>query len=120
MRIGWLGAAIVVAALLIGEPAIAFAQDMTKAVDKESTGIFTSILRILIRWIFPLGAAYCFLYGIVGKGVKRGEWDMAAIAFVVIQLVSHAASLPFQSAMPRPAGGNAASAAGQAASALAA
>lgn len=82
MRIGWLGAAVLVAAVLIGGPAAAFADDATKAVDKESTGIFTSILRILIRWIFPLGAAYCFLYGIVGKGVKRGEWDMAAICAV--------------------------------------
>jgi hypothetical protein len=83
MKIGWLGAAIVVIALFAAEPSVAAAaQDMTKAVDKESTGIFTSILRILIRWIFPLGAAYCFLYGIVGKGVKRGEWDMAAICAV--------------------------------------
>lgn len=82
MKIGWLGAAVIVAAILIAGPAVAFADDVTKAVDKESTGIFTSILRILIRWIFPLGAAYCFLYGIVGKGVKRGEWDMAAICAV--------------------------------------
>jgi hypothetical protein len=82
MRIGWLGAALIIAAVLLAEPAIAAAQDATKLVDKESTGIFTSILRILIRWIFPLGAAYCFLYGIVGKGVKRGEWDMAAICAV--------------------------------------
>ena len=83
MKIGWLGAAVVVIALFAAEPSwAAAAQDMTKAVDKESTGIFTSILRILIRWIFPLGAAYCFLYGIVGKGVKRGEWDMAAICAV--------------------------------------
>jgi hypothetical protein len=82
MRIGWLGAALVVAAVLVAAPALAAAQDATKLVDKESTGIFTSILRILIRWIFPLGAAYCFLYGIVGKGVKRGEWDMAAICAV--------------------------------------
>ena len=43
-----------------------------------------------------------------------------ALAFVAVQLVSHAASLPFQAAMPRPAGGNPAAAAGQAASALAA
>jgi len=82
MKIGWLGATLLVAVVLIAGPALAFADDATKAVDKESTGIFTSILRILIRWIFPLGAAYCFLYGIVGKGVKRGEWDMAAICAV--------------------------------------
>ena len=82
MKIGWLGAALIVAAFLASEPSFALAQDAAKAVDKESTGIFTAILRILIRWIFPLGAAYCFLYGIVGKGVKRGEWDMAAICAV--------------------------------------
>ena len=82
MKIGWFGAAVVVAVLLLAGPAAAFADDASKAVDKESTGIFTSILRILIRWIFPLGAAYCFLYGIVGKGVKRGEWDMAAICAI--------------------------------------
>ncbi|HZL71892.1 MAG TPA: hypothetical protein VFC86_05500 [Planctomycetota bacterium] len=82
MKIGWLGATLLVAAVLLVGPSLAFADDAAKAVDKESTGIFTSILRILIRWIFPLGAAYCFLYGIVGKGVKRGEWDMAAICAV--------------------------------------
>jgi len=58
MKIGWLGATLLVAAVLVAAPALAFADDATKAVDKESTGIFTSILRILIRWIFPLGAAY--------------------------------------------------------------
>ena len=82
MKVGWFGAVLVVAAILIVGPSLAFADDTTKLVDKESTGIFTSILRILIRWIFPLGAAYCFLYGIVGKGVKRGEWDMAAICAI--------------------------------------
>ena len=82
MKVGWFGVTVIVAVILVAAPAMAFADDATKAVDKESTGIFTSILRILIRWIFPLGAAYCFLYGIVGKGVKRGEWDMAAICAV--------------------------------------
>ncbi len=100
MKIGWFGAAMIVAVILVAGPALAFADDATKAVDKESSGIFTSILRILIRWIFPLGAAY-FL--------------VPALSFVAVQLVSHAASLPFQSAMPRPAGGNPAQAAGQAA-----
>ena len=38
-----------------------------------------------------------------------------ALSFVVLQLVSHAASLPFQSSLPRPAGGNAAGVASQAA-----
>ena len=82
MRIGWLGATLLVAVVLVAAPAVAFAEDTGKTVDKESTGIFTSILRILIRWIFPLGAAYCFLFGIVAKGVKRGEWDSAAICAI--------------------------------------
>jgi len=42
-----------------------------------------------------------------------------ALSFAVVQLVSSAASLPFQSAFPRPAGGNAGAAAGQAVAALA-
>jgi hypothetical protein len=25
---------------------------------------------------------YCFLHGVIGKGVKRGEWDMAAICVI--------------------------------------
>ncbi len=58
------------------------AQTQEEKVKTESKGIFTEILRILIKWIFPIGAAYCFLYGIIAKGVKRGEWDMAAICTV--------------------------------------
>ncbi|HKS17217.1 MAG TPA: hypothetical protein VJU16_07880 [Planctomycetota bacterium] len=42
------------------------------------------------------------------------------LSFLAVQLVSHAASLPFQSVLPRPSGGSAAGAAGQAAAALAA
>lgn len=57
-------------------------QGQEEKVKAESKGIFTEILRILIKWIFPIGAAYCFLYGIIGKGVKRGEWDMAAICTI--------------------------------------
>ena len=30
----------------------------------------------------PLCAAYCFLQGVIGRGVKRGEWDMAAVSVV--------------------------------------
>jgi hypothetical protein len=41
------------------------------------------------------------------------------LSFCVVQLVSHAASLPFQSATPRPAGGSPAADAGRAAAALA-
>ena len=50
--------------------------------ENESGTIFTTILRIVVNWIFPISAAYCFLYGIVGRGVKRGEWDMAAICTI--------------------------------------
>lgn len=46
---------------------------------QESGSVFTSILHIIVKWIFPLCAAYCFLHGVIGKGVKRGEWDMAAV-----------------------------------------
>jgi len=42
-----------------------------------------------------------------------------ALTFAAVQLVSQAASLPFPSAFPRPAGGNAGAAAGQAVVALA-
>jgi len=174
MRIGWLGATLIVAAILIAGPALAFADDASKAVDKESSGIFTSILRILIRWIFPLGAAYSLLPGkwpallhfaklffsvklwpfgwalltsfterrptvlaladastdlraSVEHALRIGEtpnlfvtisllyFAVPALSFVVLQLVSHAASLPFQSSLPRPAGGNAAGVASQAA-----
>jgi hypothetical protein len=51
-------------------------------VQEETRGIFTTILQILVKWIFPIGAAYCFLYGIIGRGVKRGEWDMAAVCTI--------------------------------------
>jgi hypothetical protein len=179
MKIGWLGAALIVAAVFAADPSLAFAQDAIKAVDKESTGIFTELLRILIRWIFPLGAAYALLPGKwtallhfakvffsvklwpfgwalltafterrpsalaladaasdlrahAELAVRIGEapnlfatitlmyFAVPALTFMAVQLVSHAASLPFQSAMPRPSGGNAAGAAAQAAAALAA
>ena len=54
----------------------------TGSVEQESGTIFTSILKVIIRWIFPLCAAYCFLHGVIGKGVKRGEWDMAVICTI--------------------------------------
>ena len=49
-------------------------------VEKASGTVFTSILRVIVKWIFPVCAAYCFLNGVIGKGVKRGEWDMAAVS----------------------------------------
>ncbi len=51
-------------------------------VTQESGRIFTSILTVVVKWVFPVCAAYCFLHGVIGKGVKRGEWDMAAVCTV--------------------------------------
>ena len=64
--------------------AVFLAADVLHAQDLEAeTGtVFSTILRIIIRWVFPICAAYCFLHGIIGKGVKRGEWDMAVICTI--------------------------------------
>jgi len=67
---------VVTAAALLLAAGPAFAND---PVQTESGNVFKSVLRVVIGWVFPACAAYCFLYGIIGKGVKRGEWDMAAI-----------------------------------------
>lgn len=61
---------------------VAEAQQAGAAIEQESGSIFTSILHVVIKWIFPVCAAYCFLHGVIGKGVKRGEWDMAAICTI--------------------------------------
>lgn len=61
------------ALILMAGPAAA--EDVTK----ESGKVFASILTVIVKWIFPVCAAYCFLHGVIGKGVKRGEWDMAAV-----------------------------------------
>lgn len=57
-------------------------QQASANIEQESGSVFTSILRVIIKWIFPVCAAYCFLHGVIGKGVKRGEWDMAAICVI--------------------------------------
>lgn len=54
----------------------------TGNMEQESGTVFTSILKVIVRWIFPICAAYCFLHGVIGKGVKRGEWDMAVICTI--------------------------------------
>src|SRR5262245_16350921 len=77
--VGWAARAEPLKAMAAGP---APSQGQEERVKTESKGIFTEILRILIKWIFPIGAAYCFLFGIIGKGVKRGEWDMAAICTI--------------------------------------
>ena len=51
-------------------------------IETESGSVFGSLLRIVVKWIFPICAAYCFLHGVIGKGVKRGEWDMAGLCVV--------------------------------------
>lgn len=48
-------------------------------IKEETKGVFSTILYVLLKWVFPLCAAYCFIYGVVARGVKRGEWDMAAV-----------------------------------------
>jgi hypothetical protein len=64
--------------LLLAAPAEAQSASM----EQESGTVFTSVLKVIVRWIFPVCAAYCFLHGVIGKGVKRGEWDMAAVCVI--------------------------------------
>ena len=73
----WAAAGLLLAAGNAGAQAVG-----ATGVETESGTIFTSILRIIVRWIFPVCAAYCFLHGVIGKGVKRGEWDRAGICVV--------------------------------------
>ena len=61
---------------------VAEAQQAGANIEQESGSVFTSILHVVIKWIFPVCAAYCFLHGVIGKGVKRGEWDMAAVCVI--------------------------------------
>ena len=61
---------------------MAEAQQAGTSIEQESGSVFTSILQVVIKWIFPVCAAYCFLHGVIGKGVKLGEWDMAAVCVI--------------------------------------
>jgi hypothetical protein len=70
------------AALLLMCATADAAQAGTANFEQESAGVFTSVLHVVVRWIFPLCAAYCFLAGVIGRGVKRGEWDLAAISVI--------------------------------------
>jgi hypothetical protein len=72
---------LMVAGLLFAAPIAAHAQDQAK-VEQESGNVFGTIKNILLKWLFPIGAAYCFIHGVISKGVKRGEWDMAALCVV--------------------------------------
>ena len=72
---------ILAAGLLLLAPLAVAAQDNAK-VEEQSGNIFHSILSVIIKWVFPVGAAYCFIHGVIAKGVKRGEWDMAAVCVV--------------------------------------
>jgi hypothetical protein len=58
------------------------AQQAGTNIEQESGSVFSSILHVVVKWVFPVCAAYCFLHGVIGKGVKRGEWDMAAICVI--------------------------------------
>ena len=58
------------------------AQQAGGNIEQESGSVFSSILQVVVKWVFPVCAAYCFLHGVIGKGVKRGEWDMAAICVI--------------------------------------
>lgn len=83
MKVAMIGlAALVLLAAPMGALEAAAQGGARETVEPDTRGVFTEILRILVKWLFPIGAAYCFLYGIIGKGVKRGEWDMAAICTV--------------------------------------
>ncbi len=73
----WAAAGLLLAAGSAGAQAVG-----ASGIEAESGGVFTTILRVVVRWIFPICAAYCFLHGVIGKGVKRGEWDMAGICVV--------------------------------------
>jgi hypothetical protein len=70
------------AALLLMSAGADAAQAGQANFEQESGGIFTSVLHVVVRWVFPLCAAYCFLTGVIGRGVKRGEWDLAAISVI--------------------------------------
>jgi hypothetical protein len=61
---------------------VAEAQQAGTNIEQESGSVFSSILHVVVKWVFPVCAAYCFLHGVIGKGVKRGEWDMAAICVI--------------------------------------
>lgn len=71
-----------IAALTLANLLLAAGPAAAEGFETESGGVFTSILRVVVKWVFPLCAAYCFLQGVIGKGVKRGEWDMAAVSVV--------------------------------------
>lgn len=71
---------VVLGVLLLSTPAEARQSGTT--IEQESGTVFTSILHVVVRWVFPVCAAYCFLHGVIGKGVKRGEWDMAAMCVI--------------------------------------
>lgn len=74
MRIGVLALTVF---LLAASPAAA---QVEERMARESGTVFTLILGIIVKWVFPICAAYCFLHGVIGKGVKRGEWDLAAVS----------------------------------------
>lgn len=72
-------AAVLAVGILLAAPLAAHAGGDAA---QESGNVFKTILGIIMKWVFPVGAAYCFIHGIIAKGVKHGEWDMAAVCVV--------------------------------------
>lgn len=68
--------------VMLALPTLAFAAMPVQDIEGQSGSVFTAILKVVTKWVFPVCAVYCFLYGVIGKGVKRGEWDIAAVCAI--------------------------------------
>jgi uncharacterized membrane protein len=60
--------------------------DINKA-NQEAGDIFGFILKVTVRWVFPLMALFCAVYGLA-RGMKRGEWDFFVICVVAAVVVA--------------------------------
>lgn len=47
-------------------------------VDQSAQELFSTVVRIVVKWIFPILSLFCGLYG-VARGIKKGEWDFAVM-----------------------------------------
>ena len=76
-------ALITVALMAVAMPASAQSQTGASLddVNQAAEGTIKPIINILTKWIFPAMAFIAALYGI-GRGVKKGEWDFAAMCIV--------------------------------------
>lgn len=68
--------------MVFAPAALAMEKGESTTVLNESAGVFSVLFKIVVKWIFPAVAFYCALYGVLGRGVKRGEWDMAALCVI--------------------------------------